>query len=206
MNAMLVIAAFAGGSIEVLLAIAAALAALGFMLFRVVVPTARGITTFNDDVVPHLKYLPLLADLKPVLSTLTAIAGEFASDSGSTLKDAMDRLEHETAENRLVADEFARANRAHIAALEIAMGTVKELAAEDRLLARSDRDLARDAYAKMVALVESALRTEQSGARIEAARAVVADDLAATQQRADDVRPGEPPGAAADAASQSPGE
>lgn len=215
-----------------ILGAAGLLAALAFLLWKVILPAAKGITVFNEEVVPNIQYMKLLAQLAPVLEVLNEIAGQFRTDSGSTLKDTTNRLEeHAQAsriaaeENRLAAVEFARANRESITALQIEMGTVRELAKEDRRLARGDRDLARDALEKILDLVASAARTEESGARqeaagllaeksrarteasgarIEAADAIVAEDLAAQQQRADDVESHEPPGTAADAASQSP--
>lgn len=123
------------------------------------------------------------------------------------------------------AEEFARTNAAGIVAaaenarkieqglkeLEVLVGTMREHARDERELARGDRDLARDdrvlasdALARLVDLLASATRTEESGARIEAARAVVAEDLAATKKVADEVADHEPPGSAADAASRSP--
>lgn len=183
------------------------------LLKTVIVPGAKGITTFNEDIAPNVKYMPLLAQLGPMLAAVEDIAKQ-----GSTQRDTMDRLEKHGQENKRAAEEarataveFARLNRESITALEVAMGTVRELAKEDRQLAREDRDLARDAYQGMLSLAESAARTEESGARteasgarVEAASAVVAEDLAATQKRADDVHADEPPGTASDAASQSP--
>jgi vacuolar-type H+-ATPase subunit I/STV1 len=218
-------AAIVGQSIDLLLLVAGVLGALAFMLWKVILPAAKMITVVNEEVIPNVKYMKLLAQLAPVLAVLNEIATQFREDSGSTLKDTTNRLEQHAEEskkaaeeNRQAAVEFARVNRESITALQIEMGTVRELAKEDRRLARGDRDLARDALEKILALVASAqrqeasgllaeasrARTEASGARIEAADAVVAEDLAAQQQRADDVESHEPPGSAADAASQSP--
>lgn len=210
-------AAIVGQSVDLLLLVAGVLAALAFLLWRVIIPGAKGITVFNEEVAPNVKYMKDLPKLNRVLSVVEEIAGQFRTDSGSTLKDTTDRLERhaekalEVAEaNRLAAVELARINRESITALEVAMGTVRELAKEDRDLARRDRDLARDERQRTLELLASALRTEASGVRVEesgaraqADRAVVAEDLAADKQRADDVKSSEP-GAAADAASQSP--
>jgi hypothetical protein len=210
--------AIIGQGIDLLLLIASVFGALIFLLWKVIIPAAKGITVFNEEIVPNIQYMKLLAQLAPVLEVLNEIAAQFRTDSGSTLKDTTNRLEQHAEEskksaedNRLAAVEFARVNREAITTLQIEMGTIRELANEDRKLAREDRDLARDALEKILSLIasgvladESRARTEASGARIEAADAIVAEDLAAQQQRADDVHSDEPSGSAADAASQSP--
>lgn len=207
----LVLAAIVGPTLDW---VAGVLIAVGVILGaykKLISPIAKGITTFNEDVAPNVRYLPDLAKLDPMLTVLESMAAEFRTNSGSSLRDSTNRLEEQADAARQAAEkalstaiEFARLNRESITALEVAMGTVRELAKEDRQLAREDRDRARDALERMVALADSMDRTEASGARIEADRAHVAKDLAATQQRADDVLEHEPPGSAADAASQSP--
>jgi hypothetical protein len=210
--------AIIGQGVDILLLVAGVCAALAYMLWKVIIPGAKGITVFNEEIAPNVKYMKDLPKLNVVLSVVEEIAGQFRTNSGSTLKDTTDRLERHAEEskqaaeaNRLAAVELARLNRDSITALEVAMGTVRELAKEDRELARRDRDLARDERERTLTLLASAMRTEasgvrveESGARVEADRAHVAEDLAATQQRADDVPSHEPPGTAADAASQSP--
>lgn len=232
MDSAAVIGAVIGQGVDLLLLVAGVLGALAFMLWKVIIPGARWITTINEKVVPNFQYMPLLAELQPVLRVMQDIAAQFAPDSGETLKDATDRLETHAKQNqqavveaRLAADdaklsasaamtaatEWARTNAAGIKALEIMVGTLGEHAKDDRDLARGDRDLARDALMQIRDLVAAADRTEKSGARVEASgarveadRAHVAEDLAESQRRADDVEAHEPPGTAADAASQSP--
>jgi hypothetical protein len=235
----MIIAALIGQSIDILLLVVGVLGALAFLLFKVIVPGSKKITVFNEDFAPNVQYMPLLAKLNEILTIIEDVADQTKSDSGSTLKDDLLLLRGYAEENRqaaaeakaavvearAIAEGFAQANAAGIKALEILVGTIKEHAQDDRDLARRDRDLARDALQRMVALAESAARTEESGARqeagavlaaesrarteaagerIEAASAVVAEDLADAKRRADDVHSAEPPGSAADAASQSP--
>jgi hypothetical protein len=255
------LAAILGGTIDKVIYAASAIAALIF-LWKFVVPVAKGVTTFNEKVVPNVQYMPHLAKLAAMEAVLDEIGAQFSTDSGSTLKDDIvavrtdirqlgeyaEENRQAAAQAKLAATEaqaaaaeakdaaiaaadsatrYAAANAAGINALEILVGTIKEHAKDDRDLARGDRDLARDALQQMVALAESAARTEQSGARqeaagelakesrerteasgarIEEAGRVVASDLAESQRRADDVDPNGEPGSAADAASQSPDE
>jgi hypothetical protein len=203
--------AIIGQGIDLLLLVAGVFGALAFLLFKVIIPGSKWVTVIDEEIVPNVQYMKHLAKLDAMLSVLDEIASQFRADSGSTLKDTTNRLEEHAEASRIAAEanrvaavELARINRESITALEVAMGTAQELAREDRRLAREDRDLARDAYERMAALLASAGRTEASGVRIEADRAVVAEDLAAQQQRVDEVHPHEPPGSAADAASQSP--
>jgi hypothetical protein len=231
--------AVAGQSVNVLLYIVGVLGAIAFAIWKVIIPTAKWITIINEKVVPNFEYMPLLAELQPILATMRDIAQQFTPDSGESLKDATDRLESYAVDNRTsaaaareaaeearmaaaqaleAAKEWARTNADGISKLRILVGTLGEHAKDDRDLARTDRDLARDdreiahrALEQILDLVasaeradESRARTEASGVRIEAASAHVAEDLAAKQQRADEVQSDEPPGTAADAASQSP--
>lgn len=210
--------AIIGQSVDLLLLVAGVLAALAFILFKVIIPGSKWVTTINEEIVPNVQYMKDLPKLNRVLAVVEEIAGQFRTDHGSTLKDDINRLGQHAIENkqaaaeakqaagdaREAATEFARTNASAIRALEVLVGTLTARARDESALARTDRDLARDALEKILALLASAHRTEESGARIEADRAVVASDLAAQQQRADDVEPHEPPGTAADAASQSP--
>jgi hypothetical protein len=207
----MIVAALIGQSIDILLLVVGVLAALAFLLFKVIVPGSEKITIFNRKVVPNVQYMDVLPKLNEILTILEAVADQTKSDHGSTLKDDLLLLRSYAQENRQAA---AEAKQAAIEArqlgeqLKVLLGTAKERAADAAGLARDDRDLARDALKEMRKLMasaaESAARTEESGARQEAGAAVVAEDLAAQQRRADDVKPGEPSGTAADAASQSP--
>jgi hypothetical protein len=256
------LAAVLGPTLDIVTGIVAFVALGTAFLYKVVIPGAKGITTFNEKIVPNAKYMPHLAKLDAMESVLDDIGSQFKTNEGSSLKDDIIQVRRDIAqlgeyaeENRQAAADaklaaaeaktaaaaaeaaaiaaadsatrYAAANAAGINALEILVGTIKEHAKDDRDLARGDRDLARDALRQMVELTASAARTEESGvrqeaagelakesrqrteasgARIEEAGRVVAEDLAATQKRADDVHPDEAPGAAADAASQSPEE
>jgi chromosome segregation ATPase len=219
-----IVAALLGSTYADIAAFVGAIVLAG-SLWKLIGRGAEGIVLFNKKVVPNVQYMDLLPILNEIQSVLVEVAAQFRSDSGSTLKDTTNRLEKYAQENRQAA---AEAKQAAIEArelgeqLKILLGTAKEGAADAAGLARDDRDLARDALKDTkdalremkklmdsaaegaVLAAESRARTEASGERVEAASAVVAEDLANQQRRADDVKPSEPSGSAADAASQSP--
>lgn len=189
--------------------------ALAYVLTKVIVPGAQLIID-TKQMIPFLRYLPILEDIQTVLPTIAMIAKEFTTDSGSTLKDDIVELKQHAQENRkaaaaslAAAAEYARTNRQSITELQGAMAAVKELARDDRQLAREDRQVILGAIDQLARVEASGARTEASGERVEAsgvrteaAAAHVADDLAAREKRADEVPPGEAPGTAADAAWQ----
>ena len=184
------------GTLQLVVLIAAAFGALGYILFKVIVPTAQLITDAKN-MLPYLRFLPILED----------IAAQFGTDSGSTIKDQMNRVEahaQEVAEStaQLAKDNFAT-NRTSITEIQAAVESLRILSAEDRKLAREDRQALVDIVRSGARMEASDARTEASGKRIEAADVVVAADLAATQKRADEVHKDEPPGTAADEASKS---
>jgi hypothetical protein len=201
-------------SLQLIAVIAAACAALGYLLKKVIVPGAHVLVR----VVADLQHLPVLEE----------IAEQFRSNSGSTLKDAIDRLEARADANKAAAEGFAAANRklaeelatetrASLARLEVAIGVITQLAESDRSIVAQQGQQLLDIVRSGIRTEESGARqeasgarteasgarTEASGARTEAADAAVASHLAEAQARADEVPSAEPPGAAADAASQS---
>lgn len=135
--------------------------------------------------------LPLLRDIvrvfgnnPNVFDVLSEIAKEFRTDSGSSLRDVVNRLEH-----------AATANTAASQVLRVEVEASRQLAVQDReqlqrLILSLDRitvkidagDVVRD--------------------RMEAATGVVASDLAEAHQRADAIGPGHETGAASDAAAR----
>lgn len=86
--------------------------------------------------------IPMLAELLAAqksdpdyLSVLSEIAAQFKSDSGSTLRDVVNRLEH----SALEAQEAAKELRIKAALIEEKVAIVKELATSDRAEASKDR-------------------------------------------------------------------
>jgi hypothetical protein len=204
-------------SLTLIVLLSVAIPAIGYLVKKVIVPGTRGFIRMVDD----LKYLPVLEQ----------IAEQFSGGTGKSLQEAVARIEAGAAEallaasaareaaeqfaaaNRQAAERFAAENRAGIQALQIAVGTIKELAEGDRAVVLAQGQQLLDIIRSGVRTEASGARQELSGERVEAAgeRSKAAADavamhLAEAQQRADEVAATEAPGTAADAASQSPDE
>lgn len=166
------LAAIVGQSIDLLLLVVGILAALAFLLWKVIIPGSKFVTTVNEEVAPNIQYMHHLEKLDPMMETLEDVAKQVRRNSGSSMRDEMDELATYARENRTAAAEakqaaidareaaegFAHTNAAAITAaaenarkieqglkeLEVLVGTMKEHAKDERELARGDRDLARD--------------------------------------------------------------
>jgi hypothetical protein len=162
---------------------AALIAAVGVIWNKLVKPLAKMIALAE-------KMLPLLAVLTDVfkddpdaLKVLNEIAAQFKADSGSSLRDVVNRLE--------VA---AQKQEANAEGLKIGVETVKQVAGLDR--ERVER--------LTLALDRASVKLDETVAtvgRIERHASTVADDLAAAHKRADEVPDGDA-GSAADAAAR----
>jgi hypothetical protein len=180
---------------------AAALIAVGIIFSRVR-KMVKAIVVFAADwheMVPMVRNLTATFGGNPqALSVLNAIAREFQADSGSTLRDVVNRLETAAQDSKVAAD-----------ALKVGVATAKELAQRDRddykdILRRLDRMADRVDAGN----VESAADRLKIADEAEVDRhkiADVADELAASRRRAEAVDPDEPPGTAADAAARGEG-
>jgi hypothetical protein len=141
---------------------AAALAgAMGVLWKKVFRPTAKLITTTE-------KMLPLLVELTEVFEktpnafkVLDEIVAQFRTDSGSSLRDVVNRLDEAAKENRTSADT-----------LKVGVETARQLAEQDREQLR-----------RLIILLDRlTIRVDAGGAtglRIEHAAEVVAEGLAA---------------------------
>lgn len=184
--------------VQWLIAAAAVVTALGVLWAKVVRPGFRAAKTADE-------MLPLLVELTAVFrgnqsafSVLENIASQFRTDSGSSLRDVVDRLE-------LAADE----NRQAAEILKIGAEATRQLAVRDReqverIVLMVDRLTVKvDAVTSSAGRIEAAARIVASDL-VKAQEAVdgVAIDLAEAHVRADEVEGH--PGEAADAASRSP--
>jgi len=184
--------------VAVIVGTAGIITALGVLWTKLIKPGAKAASTWEQA----QPALDVLADMGPdvgkILSFLADIAAQFRTNSGSSLKDAINRLEVAGAESKAAIDEA----RALITAMQIIAGQdrqqmVKLFVVVDRLQAIVEEGAA------------TSLRIEEGAAGVAADLVAanvkvegVASDLEASHQRADETtgRPGE----ASDAASRSP--
>lgn len=177
---------------------AAVLTALGVIWKKAIKPAVLFTWTFVTTI---QKMLPLMQELTEAFKdtphafeVLDEIIAEFRSDSGSTLRDVVNRIEVASEVNRVATEKAAAISDSLKVGVEAA-----------KLLAGLDRDKLQDLI----------LLTDRLGVRVDAGvatglrneqRAIgVADNLAAAQRRADETQSSEA-GAAADAAASNPPE
>lgn len=169
--------------LKILLWISAAVVAIGIIWKKLVRPILDLIKLLDEGLPLFRSMAKHFKDSPNAFAQLDSILKEFGTDSGTTLRDVVDRLE-KTAKDNSIAAEVLKRN------LEI----------ERRLTERRD--------SKIAELIESldivkAKQRENIGAvdRIEAGGKQVAQKLAQAQDRAASVEGGEA-GAAADAAAK----
>lgn len=157
--------------------------AIGVIWKQFLKPTLDFYVTAKE-MVPLLKHLTkVFGDDPNALTVLEDIARQFKTDSGSSLKDQVNRLE--------VAAEKQEANAEH---LKIGVETQKSLAQDDREQLRK----------LLIEFGVNAQKMSDLGSMLEHIQknaAGVAHDLAESHRRADQVSD-QPHGAAADAAAQ----
>jgi hypothetical protein len=192
--------------VQVIGAITALLALLAALWSKVLRPGA-GLITSTEEMLPLLRELTsVFRDSPGVFHVLNQIAAQFRTDSGSSLRDVVNRLEAAAVENRNAGE-----------ALKVGVEASRLLSERDRqqldrLIVLLDRLTIRvDALAVSGVLlaedranVASDLVAREE--KLDAATAGVASDLAASQQRAAGVDTGDTvgTGAAADAAALPP--
>lgn len=163
--------------LQVILGASALVVAIHTLWTRLLKPTAKLITT-TEEMLPLLRELTDTFHGTPhAFDVLDQIVAQFRTDSGSSLRDVVNRLE-----------EGANV-------LKLGLETAKQLAEQDRAQLQ-----------KLIVLLDRVtIKVDAASAattRIESAALSVADDLAAAHKRADDTHHSEPAGTAADAAAQ----
>lgn len=176
---------------QILLSIAAIVTALGVIWTKVVRPLLR-FSHSAEEMIPMLRALTLtFRDTPNAFAVLDEIVAQFRTDSGSSLRDVVNRLE-----------DAARANHQSGEVLKVGVESAKQLADQDRqqllrLIVLLDR---------LTTKVDSAGTIAAGVARDLAVAQVavdgVAEDLAVAHRRADEVPHGADPGTAADAAAK----
>lgn len=158
---------------QYILGTAGLLIALGVIWTKAIRPAAK-LVTAAEEMLPMMKELTASFRGTPhAFDVLDEIVAQFRTDSGSSLRDVVNRLEAGAQDFRVGAEsakQLAEQDRQQLQRLIILL---------DRLTVRVDAGVA-------------------TGTRMEVAQGVVASDLAAAHKRADETQ-GEA-GAAADAA------
>jgi hypothetical protein len=162
--------------------------ALGFLWKKVIKPLAKFITE-ADQMLPLLVALNETFKNNPTaFAVINEIAAQFRTDSGSSLRDAVDGLVVSAAKN----ETAAAVNKAASEQLKIGVEA-------QRLLDVEDRELLRNLMLQLDRLKTKVTAAAATGDRMEEHAGHVADDLAESRKRANATDSNEA-GAAADAA------
>lgn len=188
--------------VGVVIATAALVTAIGVLWKKVLAPLVA-VSAEARKTVPVMRAMTdTFAGDPGIFLVIREIALQFKSDSGSTLRDVVNRLEAASIQN-------THANEL----LGIAADAARLAQEGSRVLAASDRERV-DRLIALLAGVDirvkentaSVSRVAAGVARSEAGAAVVAEDLAAAHERADAHTSTDNPGSASDAAWQRPTE
>ena len=185
---------------QVILGASAIVTAIGILWSRVFRPGMRAASA-AEEMLPLLRELTkVFRDSPDSFTVLHEIAGQFRTDSGSSLRDVVNRLEAAAIENQRAAAELKVGVESSRILAERDRGQVDHLLILlDRLTIRVDDVSASGARIELDrAVVAEGLAARE--AMVDAASAGVADDLAAAHLRAD-AAAGDA-GSAADAAAQ----
>jgi hypothetical protein len=169
--------------IQVIIGAAALATAIGILWAKVLKPGAKLIATMENLLPVSRELVKAFKDTPEAFKVLHEIAVQFKTDSGSSLRDVVNRLETAANESRVAAEQ-----------LKVGVEATKLLSEMDR--ARIDRFMM-----KLDRLDVKVTAGAATGMRIEKAATGVADDLAAAHRRADEADGGDA-GSAADAAAQ----
>lgn len=178
---------------QYILGTAALLIALGVLWTKAIRPLGLFIYKFvkaQQEMLPLLQQLTeVFKDSPNAFKVLDEIVAQFRTDSGSSLRDAVNRIEELSQDAKIVAQE------AKVAAEELKIGV-----AATKQLTEMDRAERRDQMLKLDRVSEMVRAGAATSIRVEEAQSGVASDLAEAHRRAD-ASQGEA-GAAADAAVQ----
>lgn len=171
--------------LQIVLWVAAGLTACGVIWTKAIRPLVRFIAK-AEEMIPLLKELnKVFRDTPNAFKVLDEIVAQFRTDSGSSLRDVVNRL-----------DEAAKQNKAAGELLKIGVEAARQLAEQDRAQLQRLIILLDRVTVKVDAGAATGLRNER-------AAGIVAEDLAAAHARADAATSTDA-GAAADAAASSP--
>lgn len=156
--------------------IAAVITAVGVIWVKLIRPLAKLITLITQAL-PLLEVInTTFKDNPDAFNVLAEIAAQFRTDNGSSLKDAVNRIEAVGKEAQAVA------GNAKAAAEELKVGVKAR-----ELLAEQDRKEIRELMLKLDRVSVKVTDGAATGLRIESAASAVANDLEAAHKRADDM-------------------
>lgn len=195
---------------QVVLALAALVTAIGVLWTKVLRPGAKLIST-TEEMLPLLRTLTTtFRDTPASLLVLRDIANQFSTDSGSSLRDVVNRLEATSVETKSLLEMAARELRQSDEALKVGVETTKQLAAIDREsqrqlmleVSRLTTQISEISATGIIDRAQIASNLKDREQKVDKASDSVAADLAASQGRAEaiGVTGSQGPGAAADAA------
>jgi hypothetical protein len=182
--------------VAVLVSVAAAVTAMGVIWKKVIRPFYR-VVKRADEMIPVLVDLTTgLKDTPQAFDILKEIVAQFRTDSGSSLRDVVNRLEVSAVKNRIASEE-----------LTVSLEVFGKLAEQDRRQLERLVTLLNVVAAKQsadhVTNVANAAESSENQEMLLAGARRVASDLKDTHERADMIEHSTVPGAAADAAARS---
>jgi len=160
-----------GTVLLIILTTAATLTALGVIWRKGIKPLARFISTAEQMIPLLVSFNAVFKNNPSGFKVLNEIAAQFRTDSGSSLRDAVNRLEVAAEENRVAALE----NRNAADALKIGVEA-------QRLLDIQDREMIRALTLKLDRVNTRVTESAATGIRLEEGAAHIAEDLAARQK------------------------
>jgi methyl-accepting chemotaxis protein len=153
----------------------AVLTALGIIWKKGILPLALFISHVNE-MVPLLKALnETFKDNPTGFKVLNEIAAQFRTDSGSSLRDVVNRLEVAAKDNKEAAE------RAAVAADNLRIGVEAQ-----RLLDVKDREVMQELTLKLDRVKTRVMEGSATSSRIEENASHVAEDLAESRKREGD--------------------
>lgn len=178
----------------IIVGIAGVIVAIGVIYKKMISPAAVLISTAERGAPVFREMIEQFGDMPEALKVLKDIAKQFHTDSGTTLRDVVNRLERAAEANRLAIEELV--NQETKAAN--AMGNISTGQEASRMLAQEDRvQIAK----LLVALRQVNIKVDEAAA----GAILVAQDLEKSHLRAEELPTSASPGEASDSAMRRPG-
>src|SRR5688572_29613349 len=123
---------------------AAVVTALGLLVKKVIIPGYRGVGALEDALPVFREFTATFKGKTDVFKVIEEIASQFRTDSGSSLRDAVDQLGLYAERNRLSAERAAQVADQLVIRFEAARQLDEQRAnQQERMLLQNDRLLVR---------------------------------------------------------------